>query len=140
MIFGTARKLVATVAASALVITPGCSNGSGRYQSLAPPSFTGPGAAGICLSPKGAIATVTLETDVPNPRCLSVSGQQRLRVLNNFREDMTVQLGKLRLVIAAGGEGSMQESFDRYLQPGGHYMTVSANGRNAYNVEIRYEK
>ena len=101
----------------------------------AKPSFIGPGAAGVCAD-GDEIVKITFETDVPSPRCTFVLGSQRLRVTNHFDKTVTATLGPLTIVLPRGATVTVKETFDTYLEPGGHFMKT-----NVYegSVEIRFE-
>ena len=60
-------------------------------------------AAGICGQAEGEVVTMTIRPDVPDPRCLSVTSTQRLRVVNSRGEPITVTLFTQTASIAVGG-------------------------------------
>lgn len=107
-----------------------------RADGKATPDYTGPGAAGVCgLVNPGEVVTVFLELDVPMPRCVVVTGRQRLRVVNRFAHRVVVQLGGLEFVVSGKGSMTVDKSFNTYLTPGGYFMKI----KNGYGAEIRYE-
>ena len=84
-------------------------------------------AAGICADvPAGDVVTVALNVDVPDPRCVKVIPLQRLRVVNNTGQAITVELGRFRVEMAPGGEQTLDASFGEYLAPGVHRVKTSA--------------
>jgi hypothetical protein len=118
-----------------LVAFAGCNGSDQAPDARATPSFTGAGAAGVCAEQKGKTVVVTFETDVPNPRCVLVGGSQRLRLVNHFDRRVVATLGRLRLVLPAGGSATAKQTFDAYLRPGGYFLTT-----DMYNVEVRYDR
>ena len=112
--------------------TPRASGGPtvmGASYSLRPgvraePDFIGPGAAGVCPTESHELVSVTLEIDVPNPRCAVIKGSQRLRVTNHTSEIVHAVLGPLEMVLPPGSSLTIKEEFRTYLEPGGHTMTT----------------
>lgn len=86
-------------------------------------------AAGIC---GGAIdeeiASVEIWPDIPSPRCLQVSADQKLRVVNRTNEVLSIKLGRLTGQIKPGEFLTLDEPFGNILEPGVHLLTVSPFG------------
>ena len=59
-------------------------------------------AAGICASPEGALVTITIYPDIPDPRCAIVRPDQRLQVVNSTQADLQVSLGDFTATLAPG--------------------------------------
>jgi peptidoglycan hydrolase-like protein with peptidoglycan-binding domain len=101
------------------------SGGTGE-RALAPAEATTP-AAGICGRADGAHATITLEPDVPRPRCVAVSPTQRLRV-ENGPLPATVELAGSTVDLAPDEGATIGPEFGTYLAPGVHTVHVSIYG------------
>lgn len=92
---------------------------------LKPPDSQTP-AAGVCSQAPGGAADVTMNFDVPSPRCTEVTPDQILRVFNNTEEEITVSLADFSATIAPGGPAAVFDTpFGEYLQPGVHRINVS---------------
>lgn len=89
-------------------------------------------AAGVCGAADGALVTVVANPDTPAPRCLIVTANQRLRVVNGSNgfgqpgKPMTVRFAGFALRAVPVGETTL---FDRRLgeliAPGVHYIRIS---------------
>jgi len=127
----------------------GCGGGSG--QSAGAPSSSKPDAshsqlaaavskhpaAGACAElprTQGAVRTVRIEPDVPDPRCSQVYPSQRLRIVNATNHygqrgrTVAVRLADFRARLAPGKAKTFDASFGSYLAPGDHVVTVSVYG------------
>jgi hypothetical protein len=82
-------------------------------------------AAGICPEFEGDLITMTVNPDVPDPRCVIVQPDQRLRVVNNLETEITASLGSLSSVIAPDSEHVFEETFGELLLPGVHSLNVT---------------
>jgi hypothetical protein len=98
--------------------------GAGSDPSKATPVADTP-AAGICGQAEGEVVTMRINPDVPDPRCLKVGPDQRLRVVNNLGEAITVSLFTQSAVIQPGGEHTFAATFGELLLPGVHLLDVS---------------
>lgn len=107
-------------------------------ESSAPlaPSESATPAAGICPVATEAIATVTLGPGVPQPRCLVVSSEQRLRVVNGA-EGATVRLGRITRVLAPGASTTFDVPLGDFLAPGVHTVGVSIYGGSGPQLWLR---
>jgi hypothetical protein len=83
-------------------------------------------AAGICADPPdGDIVTVSVNQDVPSPRCQVVRGAQMLEISNNTTETVKLWFGdgdRVEFEIAAGQDYRHGFIFERFLEPGVHFM------------------
>lgn len=81
-------------------------------------------AVGICASFEGEMVTVTINADIPDPRCAKVNAEQKLEVVNNTQNDLAVTLGSFTLDLVPGDRKSFDLPFGQFLQPGVHQLTV----------------
>jgi hypothetical protein len=91
---------------------------------LATPASQQP-AAGICGAAEGNIVTVRINPDVPDPRCVIITSDQRLNVINNRDEVIQISLGVFEAEIDPGDESLAPLTFGEYLAPGVHLIEVS---------------
>lgn len=83
-------------------------------------------AAGICGGPlDDEFASVEIRPDIPSPRCLQVSADQKLRVVNRTDEVLSIKLGRLTGQINPGEALTLDEPFGNILRPGVHLLTAS---------------
>ena len=97
-------------------------------------------ASGVCAGPlSGDVVTISVEPDIPSPRCSRVTSTQRLHVANNTDEDIEVQIAGFNMRLAAGDEQSVDAPFGSYLAPGVHIMSISslAGGAEIWLGEAR---
>jgi hypothetical protein len=90
---------------------------------LATPVADSP-AAGICAEHTGEFVSITINPDIPDPRCSFVRPEQYLRVVNMRGEMITVTFAQLEADIAPGEEHIFEESFGALLMPGVHRFDV----------------
>jgi hypothetical protein len=81
-------------------------------------------AAGICGEAEGQEAVMRLEPGIPDPRCMIVHAEQRLRVVNHTGADVSLSLGPFSLPLPANGETVIGPTFGEYLMPGVHALQV----------------
>jgi hypothetical protein len=81
-------------------------------------------AAGICTQAEGDEAVMRLEPGIPDPRCMIVRGDQRLRVLNHTGGDVAIAIGPFSLPLPANGETVIGPPIGSYLLPGVHVLQV----------------
>ncbi len=91
---------------------------------LATPAAQSP-AAGICAEFEGETITVTINPDIPDPRCVSIRPDQKLVVVNHRGEPIQVKIGHFEASLPNGGEQFFDLPFGQYLAPGVHQMLVS---------------
>jgi hypothetical protein len=82
-------------------------------------------AAGICASFAGDIVRVTLNADVPDPRCSKVRAEQKLSVINGTQNTLEVSIGSFTASLKPGAETLFDTPFGEYLAPGVHQLRVS---------------
>jgi|GEM_PF-5745907 len=95
-------------------------------ESKAPADSQTP-AAGSCDAQSGSVVSVALNPDIPSPRCVKVTADQKLSLTNNHTEAITVTLGFKTLTIEAGQTGTIDDAFGNYLQPGVHDVKTTAS-------------
>lgn len=99
-------------------------SGATSVPALATPIADSP-AAGICGESEGEIVTMTINPDMPDPRCLKVRSEQRLRVVNQRDEALEITLGGAITSLQPGEETTFTLSFGELLLPGVHALQVS---------------
>ncbi len=82
-------------------------------------------AAGICASFDGTIVKVSLNPDIPDPRCMKVSADQKLNIINNTQNTLEVTIGRFTASLEPGKETTFDTPFGEYLQPGVHQIQVT---------------
>jgi hypothetical protein len=100
------------------------SNATPIAFSLATPYAQQP-AAGICASFDSTAITVTINIDIPDPRCSRVNPYQTLTVINNTQNPLQVTLGRFIADIEPGEKTIFDTPFGEYLAPGVHQLQVS---------------
>ena len=90
---------------------------------LATPIASQP-AAGICGEAQGTVVTMTINPDIPDPRCVVVRPDQNLRVVNRRDETLGVSLGRLSATLEPGTEHTFEQPFGHLLLPGVHSLGV----------------
>ncbi len=94
---------------------------------LAPPNADQP-VSGSCAEAQGAEAVVSFNASFPDPRCLIVKGDQRLRIVNRLNKEIQVGLGAVSVIVGPGFDGVIGPRFGDYLEPGVHFLRESAYG------------
>lgn len=83
-------------------------------------------AAGICMDPpEENTVTVSINEDVPSPRCQRVTGQQILIVQNNTFEPVSLWFGdnkEISFVVESGEQYVHNAQFEYYFAPGVHVL------------------
>lgn len=82
-------------------------------------------AAGICASFEGEMVVVTLNPDIPDPRCSKVRQDQKLRVINKTQNTLEVSIGSFTASLEPGAETIFDTPFGEYLASGVHQLQVS---------------
>jgi hypothetical protein len=93
-------------------------------RELATPIADSP-AAGFCAEHEGSLVSVTINPDMPDPRCSLVSPDQYLRVVNMRGEMIKVSFVGNDVDIEPGGEHTFDQPFGNLLMPGVHHFAVS---------------
>jgi hypothetical protein len=89
---------------------------------LATPYADSP-AAGICAEAPGeAVISVEIFPDIPSPRCLKVSADQKLQVINRTDSALQLSLGRLEQKLQPQAETVLDAPFGDYLAPGVHIL------------------
>jgi hypothetical protein len=97
----------------------------GTESPLATPYASSP-AAGICAGPAPEmVVQVEIWPDIPSPRCLQVTPEQRLEVVNRTQDMIHVRLGNLEADIQPGGNHTFDVRLGDLLAPGVHRLEVS---------------
>ena len=97
---------------------------------LSPPDADNP-AAGVCGAADGALVTVVANPDTPAPRCLIVTANQRLRVVNDSNgfgqpgKPMTVRFAGFALRAVPGEATLFDRPLGELIAPGVHYIRIS---------------
>lgn len=83
-------------------------------------------AAGICAEyPGETVVTVEIMPDIPAPRCLKVTPDQRLRVINRANASLALQLGNLSASLQPEADYTFDQPFGNLLAPGVHLLDAS---------------
>ncbi len=124
---------------AALVSAPAIANGNGTVQptpgALTPPDAATP-AAGICPPANGDVVTLVLERDAPAPRCVAVTGDQRLELVNATTAG-TVFFAGHRIDLAAGATAQLDQPFGAFLAPGVHRVQAEQYAGSGPEVWLR---
>lgn len=92
-------------------------------EALSTPAAMQP-AAGICAEFEGDIVTMTINPDIPDPRCIQVRPAQKLVVVNHRGEVLQVRIGPFETTIQPGDQHLFDLSVGEYLAPGVHFLDV----------------
>jgi hypothetical protein len=82
-------------------------------------------ASGICASSETETIVVTINPDIPDPRCSKVRPDQTLSVVNNTMNTLQVSIGTFNFSLLPQAEYTIQVAFGEYLLPGVHQLSVS---------------
>ncbi len=83
-------------------------------------------AAGICAEfPGEPVVTVEIMPDIPAPRCLKVTAEQRLRVVNRTDSALALKLGDLPASLQTNTEYTFDQPFGKLLAPGVHVLEAA---------------
>jgi len=93
---------------------------------LKPPDSDTP-AAGICAQFDGEIVAITInDPPPPSPRCVQVTPEQRLKIINATGAPVRVKLAHFDVEIPPAGETTFDQKVGEYLAPGVHLMLNGA--------------
>jgi len=67
---------------------------------------------------------VTLNPDMPDPRCSIVRPDQKLSVINKTQNTLEVSIGRFSASLEPGAEILFDTPFGEYLAPGVHQLLV----------------
>lgn len=104
-----------------------------RPPDLKPPDSDTP-TAGVCGQVGGPVVEMTINVDVPDPRCMEVTPGQRLQVRNNTDEQVTVSFADFSATLAPGQSQQFNQPFGDYLQPGVHKVNASPYSGGEINL------
>jgi hypothetical protein len=108
------------------VVSPQAPSGK---EAESPPYLATPHAqsptAGICGSFNEDYATITIYPDIPDPRCLEIKPEQRLKVTNRTEGKIQVKIGLFQAEIKPNEVYIFDEPVGEYLAPGVHRVQVS---------------
>ncbi len=82
-------------------------------------------AAGICASFEGGVVTITLNADMPDPRCAEIRPDQTLRVVNQTLSTLQISLARFSTSLIPGAAYTIDVPFGEYLANGVHQLAVS---------------
>ena len=77
-------------------------------------------AAGICAEPDLSLVTMIIYPDIPDPRCIRVSGSQFLQVTNQSGRDLEIGLGPYKALVPNGATYVFGPALGEFLEPGVH--------------------
>lgn len=103
---------------------------------LAPSESPGP-AAGACADAPGSFAAFTMAVDVPMPRCLQVTAEQRLQLTSVFDHAIDVSIGGITATLQPGETKTVGPPFGSYLATGVHVAHSGAYGGSGPEVWLR---
>jgi hypothetical protein len=78
----------------------------------------------MCAEFEGELVTMSVNPDMPDPRCVIVKPDQRLRVMNNLESEIESSLGNLSSSILPGDAYTFERTFGELLMPGVHNLGV----------------
>jgi hypothetical protein len=132
--------LIRLVLTGAVLLFPACRSQTGdggvvpieqspadraEQPKLAPPDAEEPAAAS-CAEAQGTEAVISFNPTFPDPRCIIVGADQRLRIVNRLNKEIRVELGAVSVIVGPGFEGAIGPRFGDYLEPGVHLLEESA--------------
>ena len=94
-------------------------------------------AAGTCGSFTGTVVEVVLNPDIPSPRCVEVTADQRLQVRNAAGESVTVTFAGSTVALGDGDTHVFDQPFGDYLAPGVHRVTASIYGDSGAEIWLK---
>jgi hypothetical protein len=93
-------------------------------------------AAGTCATVTTSVVTVTLNPDVPSPRCVQVTKEQTLQLKNASSQSVTAVLGGKSVTIPAGQSDTIAVPFGDYLQTGDHVVQTGLYGGSGPEIYL----
>jgi hypothetical protein len=91
-------------------------------------------AAGTCGSAAGSVVEVVLNPDIPSPRCMEVTADQRLQVRNASGETVSVTFAGFSVTLDDGETHLFNQAFGDYLAPGVHRVSASIYGDSGAEI------
>jgi hypothetical protein len=120
---GRSHIPLASPSASAVTL-PETESPPAQPPNLATPVSQEP-AAGICGSFEGEWVVITVNPDIPDPRCAIINPDQMLKVVNGRQVTLQVSIADMTTTIEPGGEHTFDTPFGQYLAPGVHLIEVN---------------
>jgi hypothetical protein len=105
---------------------------------LATPKSQNP-TAPICAEPHDPVVTITINVDVPAPRCTKVTAEQRLEVINRRDDTVGIELGPFKAQLAPGEAHTIDVPFGHYLEPGIHGLSLDYLGGSGPEIWLTNE-
>jgi hypothetical protein len=102
---------------------------------LEPPDSQQP-ASGVCPRATEAAVQISLNPDVPSPRCARVGPDQTLSLANATDQQAEVTFAGRMATIPAGSTRTFDQPFGDYLQPGVHRVSVSLYGSGGPEIHL----
>ncbi|HSR48855.1 MAG TPA: hypothetical protein VLL77_12810 [Anaerolineales bacterium] len=122
------RNSVIAAVLTAILLSLACNAASPTATSVPGPvratPYAAQPAAGLCGEAAGDEVVMTLEPGLPDPRCVTVTAAQHLRVVNRTGGAVTVALGSFRAELDPEVEHVFAVPFGEYLLPGVHALQV----------------
>jgi hypothetical protein len=94
-------------------------------------------AAGTCGSFSGTVVEIVLNPDIPSPRCVEVTADQRLQVRNAAGETVTVSFAGSSATLGDGVTHLFDQAFGDYLAPGVHRVSASIYGDSGAEIWLK---
>ena len=111
---------------------------------LKPPDSDTP-ASGICPQFDGEIVEITInDPPPPSPRCVQITAEQRLKIINATSAPVRVELAHFNVEIPPAGDTIFDQKVGDYLAPGVHLMLngpevwLVGNSNYPNNTEVEY--
>jgi hypothetical protein len=105
-------------------------------STLKPPDADAP-AAGTCGTSQDEVVEVTINPDIPSPRCVQVTADQRLRIVNRADQPCDVSLAQFSATLQPGESTDFDMPFGDYLEPGVHRVGMSIYGSSGAEVWLQ---
>jgi hypothetical protein len=115
--------LLALLSAALAACAAGNASPTAEPVPLASPVSQEP-AAGICGATEAAEVTITIYSDIPDPRCAIVRPEQRLKIVNGTANVLRVSLASFQAEIEPGAEYAFDLPLGEFLAPGVHLVQV----------------
>jgi hypothetical protein len=89
-----------------------------------------------CPAATEATTIITLNFDVPSPRCVMLKPAARLGFENNTAATITVQIGRYQLTLKPHARRIIDQPAGDYLMPGDHIAVVSLYGATGPEIYV----
>lgn len=103
---------------------------------LKPPDADMP-TAGTCGTADIEVVEVVVNPDIPSPRCVQVTADQRLQIRNATDQPATVSLAQHSATLAPGETTLFDQPFGEYLEPGVHRVSMSTYGESGAEIWLQ---